>query len=282
MVHVRAGTGARAPAYLPVVYESKTLLMQRLQDSFTRGYTRWTTGRVAVEKVPALARKFRDLYLVHLSRMARSRRKADGLGNAVFYLFGDGEGLLWFLLVSPGDHPAHQLEKLHDGSAPVGRLRLDTYELVRLPPTLNKPVPPEKLPPSPTPAEKAAHNAALRAHESRMKAFASGARTTNWTWRYTPEAYQSWRERFIAEVRAAGAESALAQSIDTLYKTPGFRGSREQVKKLTQLLRSEWKRSRHGSEPLPPIPARIGYVRRLPDAGRRVGDLIKAAAGGRA
>lgn len=289
MIHVRAGTGTRAPAFLPLIYESKTLLMQRLQDAFTRGYTQWTMGRVAVERVPALARKFRDLYLVHVSRMARSRRKADGLGNAVFYLMSDGDTVLWFLLVTPlvkhggvvrGEHPAHQLERLNDGTEAKGRLVLDTYELVQLTPTLTKPVAPDKLPPSPSAAQKAAHSAALRAHERRLKAFQSGARSTGWTWRYTAGAYQTWRDRLIGEVRAGeGAVASLTQSIDTLYKSPGFRGVREQVKRLAQLLRAEWKRSRRPTEAMPAIPARIGYVRRLPDIGRRVGDLIKAGRG---
>lgn len=281
MIHVRAGASSRAPTYLPLIYESKTLLMQRLQDAFTRGHTRWTMGRTTVEKVPALARKFRDLYLVHLSRMARSRRKADGLGNATFYLMSDGDAVLWFLLVSTGDHPAHQVEKLNDGTDAKGRLVLDTYELVRIAPTLTKPEPPDKLPPSPTAAQKAEHNAALRAYEKRLTAYKSGARTTGWTWRYTAGAYQSWRDRLMSEVRAGtGAESLLAQSIDTLYKTPGFRGSREQVKKLAQLLRAEWKRAGRPADSMPAIPARIGYVRRLPDIGRRVGDVIKAERGG--
>lgn len=99
-----------------------------------------------------------------------------------------------------------------------------------------------------------------------------GASAPAWTWKYTREQYQHLRDQMIELVRLRH-DAILKQWIFTTHRTPGFAGSREQVKQLWKLLRAEWKRSRSKSELMPEIPKNIGYVRRLPDVGLLWSDL---------
>ena len=57
---------------------------------------------------------------------------------------------------------------------------------------------------------------------------------------------------------------------------PGFSGVRVQVKKLWDIVRAEWKRTRPRTEAVPEIPKNIGYVRRLPNVGMVWSELMKA------
>jgi hypothetical protein len=105
----------RTPRYDPVVLMSKTVFLQRVQEAVIAGYRHYTQGTIALEQAPGLIRKFRDLYLVDLDKNGRYRRKAAALGNARLFLRMNEDLLIdFFLLVSPGEHPAHQLEKLRD------------------------------------------------------------------------------------------------------------------------------------------------------------------------
>jgi hypothetical protein len=83
------------------------------------------------------------------------------------------------------------------------------------------------------------------------------------------------RSQFIACIRQK-RDRDLAQLIHTTWRTPGFHGAREQVKKFSDLIKAEWKRSRGADEAIPEIPGRIGYVRRLPDVGMRLGALRRS------
>jgi hypothetical protein len=94
-----------------------------------------------------------------------------------------------------------------------------------------------------------------------------GASAPAWTWKYSREQYQHLRDQMIELVRLRH-DAILKQWIFSTHRTPGFAGSREQVKQLWKLLRSEWKRSRGKDEVMPEIPKNIGYVRRLPDVGQ--------------
>ena len=105
----------RSSRYNPIVLTSKTIFLQRIQEAAINGYRYFIQGSISVKKAPGLARKFKELYLVNLDKNARYRRKAVGQGNARLILrFNEELAVDFFLLVSPGEHPAHQLEKLTD------------------------------------------------------------------------------------------------------------------------------------------------------------------------
>lgn len=143
----------------PAVFDRKSTFMQRIADHARVGYFYWTSGEVPIEKAATLARKFADLYLVGLTKDVRFKRKKLGLGNAVLLLWqgqGDTQTHIQFvLMVSTGDHPAHQLELLQD--VRLSRIQVTGYELLQLP--------------------------------------RKGQDHPAWTWRMTAEAYELWEFR---------------------------------------------------------------------------------------
>ncbi len=198
-------------SYDPPIILYKAVLMQRIADAVRYGYRWHVSGTVPLNKATAFVRKFSSLYLVDARKDARYRRKRDGFGNAILFLWQpqpDGP-LPWWLLVTDGDHPAHVLEPLCDGD--TVRVQCTGYELVRL--------------------TKPGHDRPVL------------------TWRMSKQTYAGWRERIIKTVRTRSSEQ-LYQAWHSLYHTPGFSGIRSQVGQLVALLRAEWRRSRPEPFPL--------------------------------
>ena len=104
-----------------------------------------------------------------------------------------------------------------------------------------------------------------------------GAKHPAWTWHYTRKRNDELRSAILVAIRTRHDEQ-LRQLIQTIWRTPGFAGARAQVKKMEKLLRDDWKRNR-GSDELPEIPARLGYVRRLADVGKVWSELMAIDAG---
>lgn len=225
--------------YDPAVFRHKTTLMQRTLDYVRLGYHWHISGSVPLARAPAFVRKFRDLYLVHLSADQRYRRKKQGLGNAVLLLWQAPEAptaVTFILLVTDGDHPAHKLEQLKDAHHRNQHVTLTGYELVRL-----------------------------------TKA---GTENPVWTWRMTDASYEAWRLRIIRACRTEVQQPAR-QAWHSLYGTPGFSGARSQVGKLVALFRAEWKRSK-GLDSVFFPKARLGYIQRLKDDSRPLSVAIRA------
>lgn len=145
----------RKPPFNPIVFESRTRFLQRVQEAVSDGYPHYTEGNVPPTKMPGLCRKFAELYGVDLDKNARYRRQAAGRGNARLVMHFDGTRVQFVLLVSKGDHPAHQLEKLR--SAVAAPIALFEYELVRQ--------------------------------------TVAGRQKPSWTWRFTKDAREGWGQR---------------------------------------------------------------------------------------
>lgn len=233
-----------------LVFSSRLTALQRLGDWVARGYVNWTTGLVGLERASRLVRKFAVAYGVNADRNERARRKRAGLGNAVLVLWrrtATDQTLSWWLLVTDGDHPAHLAERMRDAATTSSRIVVDGFELVRV-----------------TPCEtKCAQSRYDRPRPSRP----------NWTWRMDSQKYADWRESIIHAVRARISDRQIHDLLHMLFSSPGFSGVRHQVGKLAVLYRSEWKRIRE-REDVPPLPARLGYVRRLPDEGMWLSTLL--------
>jgi len=203
----------------------KTDLMLQIQDRVRVGYQFWTAGTVTSDRALAWVRKAERLYNVFLDRNRRARAKKDrGEGSAVLLMHEiAGSGTLWWiLLVTPNEHPAHQLEPLKSALDRSSRIELTGYELCHL-----------------------------------TKA---GAAAPALTWRMTREAYESRRTLIIDIIRRGGARE-IRQLIVSLHRSPGFHGIRRQVKACRMLIRGSWRRSR-GSQPFPSMPSRVLYLRR--------------------
>lgn len=202
----------------------RTSLMQGVGDRVRAGYHHFATGMVSADRVIAWVRKAVRYYAIDLDRNRRARAKQRGEGCAYLLMHEISPGqLLWVLLVTAGDHPAHKLEQLRDALDPAQRLELFGYELVRM-----------------------------------TKA---GASHPVWTWRMSAETYEALRARVIDTVRR-GDTRTVRQLIVSLYRSVGFYGVRSQVGRTVALLKAEWRR-RRGGEPLPRLPKILPYVRRL-------------------
>ncbi len=121
----------RPATYNPPVWMTKTAYLQRIQEAVGDGYRYHVCGTVQPSAAIGLARKFAELYGVHHDKNERYRRKAAGLGNARLFLHLDQDSNIAFaLLVTPGVHSAHQLERLADATKVPVRYR--EFELVML------------------------------------------------------------------------------------------------------------------------------------------------------
>lgn len=217
------------------VLTKKTVLMQRLADLVRTGHTMYVEGQIPAEKAPYFAAKLDSLYLVGQNKLQASRhRKAGNASFRLLMLASEGDAQIrWYLLRTDGRMPA-EASREKWRDAFDDRIALTGYELVRL----TKP----------------------------------GASAPVYTWRYTRERAQDLRDAILHAIRTK-RDDELRQLIHSIFKTPGFAGARDQVKKMVDLVKEEWKRSRGKAEPLPEIPARLGYVRRLPDVGLKLSEL---------
>jgi hypothetical protein len=233
----RAKPAAAAPAptapLTPFILTKKTVFMQRIGDLVRTGHSLYVQGVIPLEKAGFLAAKFEQRFQIERNKLEASRARKRGEHSA---------RLLFWL---PDDsEQVHWILLFCPGSvidesekwryALSDRIHLTGYELVRL-----------------------------------TKA---GADHPVWTWRYTRTRYDELREAVVQAIRRK-RDDELRQLIHTFWRSPGFAGIREQVKKIADVIRAEWKRSRSNSETMPEIPARLGYVRRLPDVGKRLSEL---------
>lgn len=250
--------------YDPVVLDSRQTLLQRVGDYVRTGHTHWTAGEVALERAPVLVRKFARLYAVDVDRNRRFRAKQRGDANAVLLLLrtpAGGASIRWILLVTVGDHPAHQLERLHDASTRDGRVHLFDYELVHLTKRKAK----QKVGTKPAPTEPDGR------HPNRAPVQESEPARLVLSWRMRREVYETWRQRALSAARGHNA-FVLQQFLEELYRAPGFYGVRQQVGKIVGLLRREYHR-RHGSMTGCPKLPRLYYVTRRPNRGTRLSRL---------
>lgn len=221
--------------YDPLVFDRKTVFMQRIADQVRRGYRWYALGEVRLDRAKALVAKFARLYNVHLHRNQKLRERASGLASADLLLWQPHTDTIVFcLLLTPGSHVAHMLEKLRDATLRDTRLTLGDYELVQQP-----------RPGNDRPA---------------------------WTWRLTSNAYEGWRMRAL-EVCRKGNDFEVRQFIASLHATPGFAGIREQVKKVKGLFRAEWRRRRSDGVLVPALAMRQRYAQRLPNSGLQISRL---------
>ncbi|ASW04406.1 hypothetical protein CJU94_40395 (plasmid) [Paraburkholderia aromaticivorans] len=225
------------------VIRYKTLLMQRLLDMVRHGYRHHASGVVSAERAQALCNKFQERYEVFLNMNQRAYRKGLGKANARLMLadLDRGDSLLWFLMVTDGEHAAHKLEKLKDALEQGERVHVTGYELLKLP---------------------------------HSKAAGGGVRLT---WRMTTETERQWRFQIRSTVRSRRADDLVAGLVRSLYQTPGFHTTRYQVGKLVAFLSAEWERSGRKVETLP-LPGALPYVRRMADENFTLDDWLAARA----
>lgn len=229
----------------PFIYTKRAPFMQRISDLVRTGHHRYVEGTVPIEKAGALYEKFVRLYDVHLDRLQASRHRKKGFASGRLLMTPITNDvanehyldLHWILVVTDGKFALAESEKRERWrDAMQDRVIFSGYELVRL----TKPQHPKPV----------------------------------WTWRYEKTREKELRESLRSAIRLKH-EDELRRMIHLIWRTPGFAGARDQVKKMGVLIKAEWKRSRKDGEPMPEIPARIGYVQRIPDKGMPASQLLK-------
>ena len=208
--------------------------MQRVADLVRSGHTAYVQGQVGIEKAAFLADKFEVRYAISVTKLQASRaRQTGGASTRLLLLAQESDARQLHWLLL--QYPRKTCDTSEKWrDAKSDRISLTGYELVRL----------------------------TKQNESNPV----------WTWRYSRSRHDELRDQFIACIRQR-KDRDLAQLIHTTWRTPGFYGAREQVKKFSDLINAEWKRSRGAGEAIPEIPNRIGYVRRLADVGMQLRSL---------
>lgn len=217
----------------PFVFTKKTIFMQRISDAVASGSTRYIQGVIPVEKAGFFAAKIYSRYECSVYGVQALRKRRAGFATAKLYFWHpkrEEPNLHWILLVSDGKFKdgVGDDEKWRDPKADKQRIQVSNYQLVRIITEFDK--------------------------------------KPRWSWRYTRASYDGFKLNIVSAIRAKNDEH-LRQIIHSLWRSAGFGGVREQVKKLGVLIREEWKRTRGSKEGMPEIPKAHGYVRRLKDKG---------------
>ena len=220
------------------VFTSKAAYMQRIQDYVRTGHQLYIQGVIATAKVPAFAQKMVKLHPVFDNKLHafRAREKGEATGRLMFWLPKlESENVHWILLIHGKKEQLDKFEKWQTADSREKKIELTGYELVRqTKPLENKPI---------------------------------------WTWRYREDRYADIRDSLVLAIRSK-RDQDVKRSLEIIWGSMGFAGSRQQAKALEKIFKDEWKRRRPGETPLE-TPAGHGYLRRKPDIGIFVGGLEK-------
>jgi hypothetical protein len=231
------------------VFTSKAAYMQRVQDYVRTGHHLFVQGVIATPKVPAFAEKMTTLHPVFDNKLKafRAREKGEITGRLMFWLpHSDSENVHWILVVHPAkedqEHPEKAKldpsEQWKNAHHRDEKIELTGYELVR------------------------------QTKENAKKPV--------WTWRYRADRYDDLRDSLVLAIRSK-RDQDVKRSLEVIWGSMGFAGSRSQAKALEKIFKEEWKRRRPGEKP-PETPAGHGYLRRKADVGVFLGAKEKTMA----
>jgi hypothetical protein len=246
-----------APASDPFIFLKRNAFLQRISDAVRNGYTLYVTGSTKVEKVAFKSQSMFERFNTNRSKTQEFRARAAGKTTARWLGFWEqgSELVTWILLVNPAED-VDKSEKWRDTSK--DKITVGNLELVRLskPKTVLQRV------------EAEANPGALARKIVRVK----GGKEV-WTWRYNRARYDALRNDMVTLIRTKN-DRLLQELIEQIWGTPSHWGMRDQVKKLEQLAKEEWKRTRRSGESLPTMP-KNRWLQRLTDAGCRWSHLMR-------
>lgn len=189
--------------------------MQRAADLVRTGHTAYVQGQISIDRAGFLAEKFEARYCISKTKLQASRaRQVGGASTRLLFLTQESCAVQLHWLLL--HYPGDVADTAEKWRDAISdRITITGYELVRLTkPNESNPV---------------------------------------WTWRYCRTRQDELRSQFIACIRQK-RDRDLAQLIHTTWRTPGFHGAREQVKKFSDLIKAEWKRTRGADEAIPGRP----------------------------
>jgi hypothetical protein len=224
----------------PWLFTKKTAFMQRIADRVRSSPVQYIQGQVQLSKAAFLVDKLAKRYPLNLLKLTqvRHRKAGQGVYNWLGYYEENTGFVHWLLLYEAGS----TIDNTDVWRNPrLDPIKLTGYNLVR-----------------------------------RTRQGASNADKPAWTWRYTNNQNDSLRDAIASAIKGR-RDLELKKLIHSIYRSPGFAGVREQVKKMSELAKSDWKRYRSKSEVMPELPKIIGYVRRLGDVGDVWSEIVKGS-----
>jgi hypothetical protein len=193
---------------------TKAAALRYLLECVENGYHHHISGTLPAKKLPAFIAKMQERYSTNASRGARAyaRKKGRACSRLVVYPLANATGdWQYFLLATDGMGAVHTSEQLKDARKPGECVQW--FE--RYSDGISRP------------------QYVLQGRPVR----ASTGPTHRWTWSMTDTLYltmQAWIGKGADRVRSSGAKNPanLVAAIEALRKMPGFKGVREQKRRL--------------------------------------------------
>ena len=252
------------------VFTSKAAYMQRIQDYVRTGHHLFIQGSIATQKVPKFAEKMNSRHPIFDDKLKafRAREKGEATGRLMFWQpKPDSETIHWILVIHPAkedktDPKKGELDPTEQWKSALNRhekIELTGYELVRL----TKPNYPTKE------QEKTKEIKPINPVKGQEKIKETKQNKPTWTWRYQAQRYSDLRDSLVLAIRSK-RDQDVKNSVEVIWGSMGFAGSRAQAKALEKIYKDEWKRHRPHETP-PKTPNGHGYLRRKPDLGIYLG-----------
>ena len=199
--------------------------MQIIATAVARGRSRYVCGTVGMDKAAGLVAKFESKYGTNAEPSSARAQQRAGEARSTLVMLARPSALAydWWLLVGEGSGPVVEQELLVDATKRDGRVRLDGFELVRMP----------------------AANREARAR---------------WTWRLPPQDFEELmaHAQAVASHISPGQAQAL---IGRMASWPGYHGLAEQRRAIWRAMVAARERARR-EIPLE-IPRRTPWPGRL-------------------
>jgi len=219
----------------PWLFTKKSAFMQRIADRVRGSDVQYIQGQMKLEKTPFLVDKLAKRYPLNLLKLTQVRHRKSGLG--VYNWSGYFDEATGFVYWVLLYEAGNTIDNSEPWRNPkLDPIKLTGYELVRL--------------------------------------TREGANVPAWSWHYTSHQHRQLRDAIVTVIRGR-RDNELHKLIHSIYRSPGFAGVRDQVKKMGVLIKSEWARSRSRAEVMPEMPKQIGFVRRLEDVGNVWSEIVK-------
>ncbi len=226
----------KKPIENPFIFTKKAPFMQRIADLVRTGHTRYITGDIPIDKAGFFSAKMNFHYgCLNNNKSQFNTRQAGNCSARLLFYYADANPNLKWILLI----------------------------------TLGNFLTPDS-----------GHERWISVTEERInitgyelvRYIREGKKDPTWTWRYSKRRETEIRNAILTAIRRHHTDE-LRQIVDTIWRSPAFHGVREQVKKLESFIKAEWQRTSSGE--VPALPKGLGYVRRLPDKGKRLTEILK-------
>ncbi len=223
----------------PYVHIKRAVWMQRVVDLVRTGHHWYIDGVCPLERLPELHDKLDRIYDHSMTRMQASRHRKTGASTARFLsvIRPGGKEVDWILLRTNGNLPPLAQDIRERWKDPrKDRISYGDYEIFQM----------TKV----------------------------GAKKPVWTWKFQRNFVMAAREFLIYTIKTNNIH-AIDIFLRPILRAPGFAGIRQDVKKIRELVVSEWRKTGKSKDQMPEMPPIVGYIRKLADKTEKASVLLK-------